>query len=83
MIGDRGYHPAFSYYQANGRLGNLCAPDDEWVGTIHYLFGQPATILFTLQCACLFIMFLFTVYAFFEKKYIIFNLIHLFLNGYI
>ena len=83
MLGDRGYDPQFSYYQANGRLGNLSAPDDEWVSAVHYLFGQPSTILFTLQCACLFIMFLFTVYSVFEKRSLIFNLLHLCINMYI
>lgn len=72
-----------SYYKATGKFGNLCAPDDDWITLIHYAFRQPATVLFGLQCGCLLVMFLFTVYACLEKKYLVYNLIHLFMNTYI
>ena len=75
--------PQLCYYQANGRYSNMCAPDDEWVGFIHYFFQQPASMLFTLQCGLMVVMFLFTVNALIEKSCIIFNLIHLVANMFI
>ena len=75
--------PQLSYYEATGKFTNLCAPDDEWVSLINYVFRQPATMLYNIQCACVIVMFFFTINAICEKRSILFNMLHLFINFYI
>jgi hypothetical protein len=72
-----------AYYQAQGKFGNLCSPEDEWVALIQCFFCHPASMLFSLQCVVFLLMLLFTANVWSEPGTLAFSLVHLFVNGII